>query len=297
MAEQENVKPQKKLSSSWFSTVLSIALVLVMVGLLGVMLINARRISDETKESIDFEIMLQNELEPSEIAAFQKELGKKEYVKATRLVSKEEAAEETIALLGHDFREVVGDILPPSIILNLKSEYINKDFLRKLEKEMQRDVRVFDVQYQQTYVENIHKNLYAVSAVLIGLCVVLLIIAVSLLLNTIRLSIYAKRFLIRSMLYVGAKKTTIRKPFIIKGILQGVWGALIAWLLLAAGLYFGSQFMPGGNFALISLDSATLRWYILLFIALLLFSILITWLSTYLAVCKYIRMKIDKLYF
>lgn len=297
MAEQQNPKTEKKISSSWFSTVLSISLVLVMVGLLGIMLINARRITNETKESIDFEIMLQNELTQSEITAFQKELDKKNYVKSTRLVSKEEASKETIALLGHDFREVVGDILPPSIILNLKSEYINKDFLRKLEKEMQRDVRVFDVQYQQTYVENIHKNLYAVSAIVLALSIVLLIIAVSLLLNTIRLTIYSKRFLIRSMLYVGAKKSTIRKPFIIKGILQGVWGAIIAWLLLAAGLYFGNQFMPGGNFALISLDSATLRWYILLFIALLLFSILITWLSTYLAVCKYIRMKIDKLYF
>lgn len=297
MAEQQNPKTEKKISSSWFSTVLSISLVLVMVGLLGIMLINARRITNETKESIDFEIMLQNELTQSEITAFQKELDKKNYVKSTRLVSKEEASKETIALLGHDFREVVGDILPPSIILNLKSEYINKDFLRKLEKKMQRDVRVFDVQYQQTYVENIHKNLYAVSAIVLALSIVLLIIAVSLLLNTIRLTIYSKRFLIRSMLYVGAKKSTIRKPFIIKGILQGVWGAIIAWLLLAAGLYFGSQFMPGGNFALISLDSATLRWYILLFIALLLFSILITWLSTYLAVCKYIRMKIDKLYF
>ena len=297
MAEQENVKPQKKIGSSWFSTVLSIALVLIMIGVLGVMLINARRITNETKESIDFEIMLQNDMEQAEILAFKKELEKKDYIKSARIISKEEASKETIALLGHDFREVVGDILPPSVILHLKSEYITKDFLKKTEKEMLRDTRVFDVQYQQTYVDNIHKNLYAIGAVMLSLSIVLLIIAISLLLNTIRLSIYAKRFLIRSMLYVGAKKSTIRKPFIIKGILQGAWGALIAWIILVIAIYAGNRFTPTGSFSLISLDAATMRWYILLFAALLLFSILITWLSTYLAVCKYIRMKIDKLYF
>lgn len=296
MAEQQNIT-RKRLTSAWISTVLSISLVLMMIGLLGVILINAQRITDDARENIDFEVILQKDLSPDDILQFRKEIEAMEEVKSTLLISKEQAAKETIDVIGHDFREVVGDILPPSIMLKLNSEYTAPEQLQKLDKRMQRDQRVYDVQYQQTYVENIHSNLYTISIVLIVVSALLLFIAVSLLVNTMRLSIYANRFLIRSMLYVGAKRSTIRRPFIAKGIWQGIWGALTAMIVLTLGIYFGSSYTPLGGFTLVATDPATVRMYAALYALLLLLGILLTWAATAMAVRKYIRMKLDKLYF
>lgn len=296
MAEQQNIT-KKRLTSAWISTVLSISLVLMMIGLLGVILINTQRITADAKENIDFEVILQKDLSNSDILQFRKEIEAMDEVKSTLFISKEQAAKETIEVIGHDFREVVGDILPPSIMLKIHSEYTAPEQLQQLEKRLQRDQRVYDVQYQQTYVENIHGNLYTISIVLIAISALLLFIAVSLLVNTMRLSIYANRFLIRSMLYVGAKRSTIRRPFIAKGIWQGIWGALTAILVLTAGIYFGSSYTPLGGFTLIATDAATLRLYVGLYAMLLLLGILLTWSATAMAVRKYIRMKLDKLYF
>lgn len=296
MAEQQNIT-KKRLTSAWISTVLSLALVLMMIGLLGVILINAQRITDDAKENIDFEVILQKDLSSEDILQLRKEIEAMEEVKSTIFISKEQAAKETIDVIGHDFREVVGDILPPSIMLKIHSEYTATQQLQQLKKRLQREQRVYDVQYQQTYVENIHNNLYTISIVLTVISALLLFIAISLLVNTMRLSIYANRFLIRSMLYVGAKRSTIRRPFIAKGIWQGVWGALTAMIILTAGIYFGSSYTPLGGFTLIATDTGTLRMYTALYALLLLLGIVLTWAATAMAVRKYIRMKLDKLYF
>jgi len=297
MNEQQQPITKKRLTSAWISTVLSISLVLIMIGLLGVILINAQRITNETKENIDFEVILQPDLENADILALRKEIEAMEQVKSTSFVSKEQAAKETIELLGHDFRDVVGDILPPSIMLKINSDFSDTKHLQQLEKQLQTDQRVYDVQYQRTYVENIHRNLSTISLVLLAISGILLFIAVSLLVNTMRLSIYANRFLIRSMLYVGAKRSTIRRPFIAKGIWQGVWGALLAMAAITAGIWFTCSFSPSGGFTLIATDHATMQAYALLYAALLVTGMLLTWIATALAVRKYIRMKLDNLYF
>ena len=297
MNEQQQPITKKRLTSAWISTVLSISLVLIMIGLLGIILINARRITNETKENIDFEVILQPDIETGDILSIRKEIEAMKEVKSTVFVSKEQAAKETIELLGHDFRDVVGDILPPSIILKIKSDYTDNKHLQQLEKQLQMDQRVYDVQYQRTYVENINHNLSTISMVLIGISSILLFIAISLLVNTMRLSIYANRFLIRSMLYVGAKRSTIRRPFIAKGIWQGIWGALLAMAVLTGGICLGHSYTPSGNFTLIATDSQTIGNYTLLYVILLALGLLFTWLATSLAVRKYIRMKLDNLYF
>ena len=297
MNEPQQPITKKRLTSAWISTVLSISLVLIMIGLLGVILINTQRITNETKENIDFEVILQPDIETSDILAIRKEIEAMKEVKSTVFVSKEQAAKETIELLGHDFRDVVGDILPPSIILKIKSDYTDTKHLQQLEKQLQMDQRVYDVQYQRTYVENINRNLSTVSMVLIGISCILLFIAISLLVNTMRLSIYANRFLIRSMLYVGAKRSTIRRPFIAKGIWQGIWGALLAMAVLTDGICLGHSYSPSGSFTLVATDSQTIRYYALLYLILLFLGLLFTWLATSQAVRKYIRMKLDNLYF
>ena len=291
MTEQMDKITKHRLASSWISTVLSITLVLFMIGLLGVILINAQRISKETRENISFEIMLLPDTKQGDILAFQKRLEAEPYVKSARFISKEEATKETIDMLGHDFRNIVGDILPPSILLKIHSQYTSIDSLQKIEKALQLEPNVTDIQYQRTYVENINENIYKISLIMLIISAVFLIIAITLINNTIRLSIYSKRFLIKSMLLVGAKRMTIQKPFIFKGIMQGIWASIFAILILGGVIYVAYTRIPG----LIEINEPLYYGY--LFGILILIGVFFTWLSTFFSVRKYIKMKIDKLYF
>jgi cell division transport system permease protein len=291
MTEQIDKITKHRLASSWISTVLSITLVLFMIGLLGVILINAQRISKETRENISFEIMLLPDTKQGDILAFQKRLEAEPYVKSARFISKEEATKETIDMLGHDFRNIVGDILPPSILLKIHSQYTSIDSLQKIEKALQLEPNVTDIQYQRTYVENINENIYKISLIMLIISGVFLIIAITLINNTIRLSIYSKRFIIKSMLLVGAKRITIQKPFIFKGIMQGIWGAIFSVVLLCGVIYLGYTRVPG------LIDISEPDYYLILFGLVTIIGVLFTWLSTYFSVRKYIKMKIDKLYF
>jgi cell division transport system permease protein len=291
MTEQIDKITKYRLASSWISTVLSITLVLFMIGLLGVIIINAQRISEETRENISFEIMLLPDTKQGDILAFQKRLEAEPYVKSARFISKEEATQETINMLGHDFREIVGDILPPSILLKIHSQYTSIDSLEKIEKAIHLEPNVTDIQYQRTYVENINENIYKISLIMLIISAVFLIIAITLINNTIRLSIYSKRFLIKSMLLVGAKRMTIQKPFIFKGIMQGIWASIFAILILGGVIYVAYTRIPG----LIEINEPL--YYRYLFGILILIGVFFTWLSTFFSVRKYIKMKIDKLYF
>lgn len=291
MTEQIDKITKQRLASSWISTVLSITLVLFMIGLLGVILINAQRISKETRENISFEIMLLPDTKQGDILAFQKRLEAEPYVKSARFISKEEATKETIDMLGHDFRNIVGDILPPSILLKIHSQYTSIDSLQKIEKSLQLEPNVTDIQYQRAYVENINENIYKISLIMLIISGVFLIIAITLINNTIRLSIYSKRFIIKSMLLVGAKRITIQKPFIFKGIMQGIWGSIFSVVLLCGVIYLGYTRVPG------LIDISEPDYYLILFGLVTIIGIFFTWLSTYFSVRKYIKMKIDKLYF
>ena len=235
--------------------------------------------------------MLHPDTKVADIMEFQKKLETEPYVKSARYISKEEATKETINMLGHDFRDVVGDILPPSIVLKIHSKYTSVDSLQKIEKALQLEKNVSDIQYQRSYVENINQNLYKISLVMLVLSGVLLIIAISLINNTIRLSIYAKRFIIRSMLLVGAKRSTIQKPFIYRGIMQGIWGSIFSVILLCGIIYLAYNRVPG----LINLENPI--QYLILFGVVTAIGVFFTWLSTFFSVRKYIKMKIDKLYF
>ncbi|MDR0368458.1 MAG: permease-like cell division protein FtsX [Bacteroidales bacterium] len=282
-----------RLTSSKVSTVISISLVLYITGLLGIVWINARSISANVRENIGFEIMLSSTVSERELSDLQKKLLTLPYVKEIHYVSKEEATQETIEILGHDFREIVGNILPASIQLKIHSEYTSLDSLQKIEKSLYlMEDFITNVHYQKSYVNNINENLYKIGLVLVIVSGILLIIAIALISNTIRLSIYSKRFIIRSMLLVGAKKSTIYAPFIITGIVQGLWGSIIALLLLSGMLYLG---YTGPTFSQI-IDFTQPMRYIYLFIFIVIFGIFITWVSTFFSVGKYIKIKLDKLY-
>ena len=283
-----------RLTSSKITTVISISLVLYIIGLLGLVLINANRISENVKENIGFEIMLLSDMTDADIAEFQKELAEFPYIKSMKYVTKEEATMETVKMLGSDFREIVGDVIPPSLQLKIRSEYASLDSLQKIEKALYLMPSVADVNYHKNYIKNINENIYKISLILLIISGILLLISIALISNTIRLSIYSKRFIIRSMLLVGAKRRTIYAPFISTSILQGLLGAIIAVLLLCGTLYF---VYTNPIFLEIIDFMQQPQWYIYLFGIILFTGIFITWISTFFSVRKYIRIKLDKLYF
>lgn len=292
MAVQIEKITKHRLASSKVSTVISIALVLFMIGLLGIIIINAKQISDKVKENIGFEVMLASDITEGQTNKLQQELESKPYVKSITYLSKEEATQETIDQLGHDFRDVVGDILPASFQLKINAKYANNDSLLIIEKDLNLMENVSDVNYHKSYVNNINENLNKISIILLIISAILLIISLALISNTIRISIYSKRFIIKSMLLVGAKRSTIYNPFIVSSIIQGIWGAILAILGLIGVLYF-CYTQP---FAASIIDFSQPKYYMFLFIIIFFIGILITWLSTLFSVRKYIKMKIDKLY-
>ena len=294
MAENADKITKHRLTSSRISTVISISLVLYIIGLLGIVLFNANSISENVRENIGFEVELSSDITEGDLSHLQKELGTFPYVKELRYVSQQEATDETIAILGHDFREIVENYIPASIQLKIHADYtVSSDSLQRIEKSLHLMEHITDVHYQKNYVDNVNENLYKISLILIIISGILLIISIALISNTIRLSIYAKRFIIRSMLLVGAKRRTIYSPFISTGIIQGLWGGITAVVLLFGTLYLAYTHPVFSQI----IDFTQPQWYLYLFGIVIFFGIFITWLSTFFSVRKYIKIKLDKLYF
>jgi cell division transport system permease protein len=294
MTENVDKITKHRLTSAKVSTIISISLVLYIIGLLGIVLINANRISENVRENIGFEIMLSNDISDGELSNLQKELALYPYVKSMQYISKEDAIEDAKKILGNNFTDYANDIIPASIQLKIDSEYTSLDSLQKIEKTLRLKLHIIDVSYQKNYVKNINENLYKISMILLIISGILLIISIALISNTMRLSIYSKRFIIRSMLLVGAKRRTIYAPFISTGIIQGLWGAVVAVLLLCGTLYF--VYTNPVSSEIVDFTQQP-EWYIYLFGMILILGIIITWVSTFFSVRKYINIKLDKLYF
>lgn len=297
MTEQVDKITRHRLVTSRITTVISISLVLFIIGILGIVIINMQNIANKVRENIGFEIMLSSDISEGELSKMKNDLSLRPYVKSLKYSSKEENTQQTIEELGHDFREVIENRLPASIQLKIKSGYTYMDSLSQIEKSLHLMPYVTDIQYEKTYANKINENLHKISLILLSISGILLIISLVLISNTIRLSIYAKRFIIRSMLLVGAKRKTIYGPFILSGIIQGIWGAVIAILLMFTMLYgiYTQSFLSDMS-EIIDL-AAHYQSYLGLFGMILLLGILLTWLSTLFSVRKYIKMKTDKLYF
>ena len=292
MSKAEDKYSKRRLKSSYITTVVSITLVLFMLGMLGLIILHAKKLSDYVKENIGFSIIMKENVKEAGIIQLQKTLDASDYVKSTEYITKEKAAEELTKDLGEDFIDFLGyNPLLPSIDLRLKAEYANIDSLDIIEKDLLANKNVKEVFYQKSLVHLINKNLRKISIIILGFSILLLIIAIALINNTIRLSVYSKRFLIKSMQLVGATQAFIRRPFILKGILHGIMGAFIAILLLVGILYFSQQEIP----ELINLQDADL--FISIFGFVILLGIIISWISTFFAVKKYLNLKADSLYY
>jgi len=292
MARKEDKYARRKLRSSYLSTVISVSLVLFMLGLLGLIILHAKKLSDYVKENIGISVILKEDVKEVEIVQLQKSLDATPYVKSTEFITKEEAAKNLQKDLGEDFISFLGfNPLLSSIEVRLNADFANTDSLRWIEKDLMQNKNIKEVYYQKSLVSLVNENIRKIGIVILAFSVLLMIIAIALINNSIRLSIYSKRFLIRTMLLVGATQGFIRKPFVLRGIRHGIYGAFVAIVLLVTVVYFAQKQVP----ELLGLQD--FQMVMTLFGGVLILGILITWISTSLAVRKYLRLKTDELYY
>lgn len=293
MGSKEEKYYRKRVNSSYVTSVISITLVLFTLGFLGLIVLHANNLSNYIKENIGFEIIIKPGTREADIVYAQKMLDAKEYVKSTEYITKEEASKRLADILGEDFVEFLGDEenpLLPSIDVRLNAAWANNDSLVIIEQFILQNENVKEVYYQKSLVHLINKNIRKISLVLLGFSLLLLLIAIALINNTIRLSVYSKRLIIRSMQLVGATQGFIRKPFLLRGIAQGILSALIALLLLTGIMATLQQNIP--ELTLITSNKLML----ILYGSVLILGVLVSGFSTFFAVSKYLNLRPDKLY-
>jgi cell division transport system permease protein len=291
MEEFEVSESAKKTKSIYISTVFGIAMVLLMVGLLGLILVHANKLSRYVKENIVVNVYVDEGAHEADVFQLQKQLEANPMVKQTQYVSKELAARNLQKDLGEDFVKFLGyNPLSQSLDVYLKADYANNAGIEKFKTELLKNPIVKEVKYQQSLVDEMNQNLASISLIILGFTAIFIVLSVALINNTIRLAIYSQRFLIKSMQLVGATKSFIRKPFIMYGIWHGLLGALIAILILMVTLYLAQQQVH---------DLVILQDYTefgIVFVIVVGLGIFISGFSTYLAVNKYLRLKIYNLY-
>lgn len=293
MQQETEKSNRRQLTGSYITSVASIMLVLFMLGLLGLLVLHAQKLSEHIRENIGFEIIMKAEVKEAEIIRMQKMLDATPYVKSAAYITKEEATRRLSADLGEDFIQWLGNEenpLLPSVDVRFKAAWANNDSLAVIADELMQQTIVKEIFYQKSLVHLINQNVQRIGMVLFFMSLLLLVIAIALINNTIRLSVYAKRFLVKSMQLVGATESFIRRPFVWSGILQGVLGAFLAIVLLNLVLYVAVNNLPE---LLLLQDRPRV---ILLYAAIFVLGMLLTGISTQLAINKYLRSKTDKLF-
>ena len=274
-------------------SLMSITLVLFLLGVFALLMMHAQRLSNHIKENIGFEIVMNSNVKEANILRLQKELDAMPAVKSTEYITKEEAIRRLSDDLGEDFLQWLGNEenpLLPSIDVRFNAAWANNDSLAVIENQLLANTDVKEVYYQKSLVELINRNVRRIGFGLMVASVILLIIAVTLIRNTIRLSIYSKRFLVRSMQLVGATASYIRRPFVKSGISQGFFGALLADLLLALTLYSLTRRIP--ELTLVQ----DYRIMIGIYVGIIVLGIVLGGLSTRSALRKYLNADVDRLY-
>jgi cell division transport system permease protein len=281
-----------KLRSSYLTLIVSVSLVLFLLGVLGLVLINAQQLSDYLRESLSFSVMVNDDAKEPDIRMLQKDLDAKPYVKSTEYISKDEAALKLREDLGEDFLNFLGyNPLSPTIDVYLLADYTHPDSILRIEKYILEYPVVKEVYYQESILHLIDENVKKITVFLLIISTFLFLIAFTIINNTIRLSVYSKRFIIRTMQLVGATRSFIRKPFILRSAFQGFIAALIAMVLLMSMLYFIER-----EFLVLIAFKST-RLLILLGVSLIFSGVLLNVVSTFFSVNRYLNISEDKLYY
>ena len=239
MASGENRLIRRRLAGAWLSTVISISLVLLLVGVAGLLVANARSVSDYFKENMQVSVLMKQEVGDDEAMEYVSDLDAKPFIKSTTFVSREQGAKEMTDLLGEDFLNVFEAApIPVSVDVTLKADYVSSDILEVVKNEIMKSPLVDEVVYQQSLVDKLNTNLRKISMVLGVFIVLLLFISFVLINNTVRLNVFSRRFTIHTMRLVGATKSFIRAPFLVQAVFQGLFSALLATLMLVGILFF-----------------------------------------------------------
>lgn len=280
------------LRSSNFSTVLSISLVLFMLGFMLLFIFHAFTTSNTLKENVSFTVYLIDGVQQEDALNLEKELKKNKNVKSTEYISPEKAAKIMDAVMGDNHLDVLGSINPysASITVNLKAESLNDADIHRFITSVEAKDIVDNVDYRQDLVKDINQAVYNVSAFILAFIICLLIIAVTLINHTIRLTIYSKRFLIRTMELVGAKPMLIRRPFLIKGIYFGLIGGAIADILLIGIILWVSNSFNG------IISPAFYSIYGMILAIILVFGVILSFFCTYLSVYRFMHLRNEQLY-
>jgi cell division transport system permease protein len=282
---------KRRLISSYFSVVLSIFLVLFLLGMLGFFIINSKKLADDFKEKIAMTVFFKNEANDTILKAFDAELKKSPFAKSYVYVTKEAAAKQHTDIIGEDFLEFLGENpLQNSFDIHLKADYVVKDSIAKIETNLRKNAMVSDIVYDKQLVNLVNDNIKKVSMWILIVSVFLTFIAVLLINSSLRLSIHSHRFIIKTMQMVGATKSFIRKPFVMRSLKLGLLGAGLAIIALIGVLIYVQTNFP--NLGI--LDDKLLIGLVLL--AVLGVGILITWLSTYFATQRFLNLRTDDLY-
>lgn len=283
---------KKNLRTSGVTVIISLSLVLFMLGALGLLIINANKLSTHFKENVGFQVYLKDTANAAQTDLLIQELTNADFTKSVILITKEKAAEKLKADLGEDFVAFLGaNPLLNSLEVKLNANYANTDTLQVIEKTLLQKPFVKEVVYQKEMINKLNKNTKAVAFFILIFSSALLIVAIALINNTIRLSIYSQRFLIRTMYLVGATRSFISKPFIFKGFRQGVIAGVIAGIMLAGFLVLSTRFIPD----LLELQDENVL--LVLFIGIILIGVIISAFSAFLAVLRYLQLKTSDLYF
>lgn len=291
MAKQNNKAANRKLRSSYFITTISISLVLFLLGMIGLLMLNANRLSTYVKENLGLTIMLQDDARDVEVKKIEKLLSSSVMVKSVVYLNKDQAAEQLKERLGEDFVEFLDyNPLLSSIEVKLYAEFATPEGMAEIEKMVAGYDEVKEVHYQKDMVNLIHENVSRISVVLLAFSLVMLLVATTLISNTVRLMVYSKRFLIRTMQLVGATDAFIRRPFVGQSVLQGLLGGLIANLLLAGVIYLSARELQG----VIGFDNLFVVG--LLFALVFAVGMMLTAVSTTVSINRYLNVRTADLY-
>lgn len=288
----ENKTSRPHFRTSHISSVISVSLVLFLMGLLGIFVFQGQKISNYVKENFQLTVFIKDDVSEPEIEIITRLLKNSPFVKSAEFISPDSAAKSLQKDLGgENFIDFIGyNPLGASIDVRLKSAYANPDSVARFKKIIMENKTVKEVVYKENQIETIDRNIRSGSLVILGFSGLLLLISIALINNTIRLMVYSDRFLIRSMQLVGATKGFIMRPFLLKGLYQGLWAGITACVMLGAMLYFGYNKVEG----LSQTIDKTVYYYV--FPALIICGILFTVLSTFFSVRRFLGLKSELIY-
>lgn len=291
MASSFEKYQKRRLISSYFSVVLSVFLVLFLLGILGLFVINSKKISNDFKEEIPMSVYFKDNANDSVLKSFGTMLKESAFVKTDTFVSKEMAASKHKDIIGEDFMQFLGfNPLQNSYDINLKADYVQADSIKTIEQKFKENKFISDIVYDKHLVDLVNDNVKKITFWILVITGFLALIAVLLINSSMRLSIYSNRFIIKTMQMVGATKSFIRKPFIMRSIKLGVVGALLAIVAIIGVLFYIDANFP----KLGILDDQLMIGAVLL--GVLVLGVLISWFSTFFATQKFLNLRTDDLY-